>query len=114
MAPDRSSPAAYVEAAVANAPPDTPVQSQGALLTLNDTFENGWWTVWVLSSSVYKENKSDRVSLEPREKYSRVIDLRRILAGCRSLPDGLKAGTYRVQFSYGKVVSNEIEITVEN
>ena len=87
---------------------------KGALLTLNDTVENGWWTVLVLSSSVYIEKESDRVSLEPDEDFTRVIDLRRILAGCRCLPDGLKAGAYRVQFSYGKVVSNEIKITVEN
>lgn len=85
---------------------------QGKLLTVNDTLEDGWWTNWVLWSGIYKENEADRVSLTPGESYTRTIDLSRMLRGCRCLPDGLKMGRYRIQFSYGDVVSNEVEITV--
>ena len=88
--------------------------AQGRLLTLNDTLEDGWWTTWVQWSGIYKEKKADRVSLKPGEEYTRTIDLKRILGGCRCLPDGLRVGAYRIQFSYGTVISNEVEITVEN
>jgi hypothetical protein len=85
---------------------------QGMLLTQNDTLEDGWWTVLTQVSSVYREKKSDRISLKPGEAYAFTIDLGRLLRGCRCILDGLRAGTYRVQFSYGAVFSNEVEIRV--
>ncbi|HEX8337262.1 MAG TPA: hypothetical protein VF621_11075 [Pyrinomonadaceae bacterium] len=87
----------------------------GALLTENGTLKDGWWTVWVMSSSMMGEiKKEDLVTLKPGEEYALALDLRRLLAGCDRLPDGLKAGRYRVQFSYGKVLSNEFELGVGN
>ena len=90
--------------------------AEGNLLTLNDTLEDGWWTVGVYRSSYALNGKwaaADYVSLRPGEEYRRTIDLARLLRGCRCrIPDGLKAGSYKVQLSYGKVVSNEIEINV--
>lgn len=85
----------------------------GAVLTENRTLEDGWWTVWVMSSDTMGEiKKEDLVTLKPGEEYARTLDLRLLLAGCDRLPDGLKAGTYRVQFSYGKVLSNEVEFGI--
>ncbi len=88
--------------------------AQGTLLTRNDTLEDGWWTTWVSWSGTYKENKKDRISLKPGEEYSRLVDLTRLLAGCRcpALPKGMRAGTYRIQFSHGDIISNEIELTI--
>jgi hypothetical protein len=86
--------------------------SDGNLLTRNDTLKDGWWTFWVLWSSTYKEKPSDRISLLPGEKYSRTVSLRALLAGCPGLPSGLKAGTYRLQLEVGADVSDEIEITI--
>jgi hypothetical protein len=86
--------------------------AQGKLLTENDTLQAGWWTVQVLSSSFYKEKKSDRISLKPSEEFTRAVDLKRLLWGCRGLPEGLRVGQYRVQFSLGDVASNEVEIIV--
>jgi hypothetical protein len=86
--------------------------SDGNLLTRNDTLKDGWWTFWVLWSSTYKEKPSDRISLLPGEKYSRTVSLRALLAGCPGLPSGLKGGTYRLQLEVGADVSDEIEITI--
>ena len=86
--------------------------AQGKLLTANDTLQDGWWTVQVMSSEFYKEKKSDRISLKPGEEFTRTVDLKRLLWGCRGLPEGLRAGQYRVQFSFGKVLSNEFEVIV--
>ena len=91
---------------------------EGRLLTLNDTLEDGWWTVWTGSSGSLRDaekGKADRVPLKPGEEYARTVDLAQVLAGCRcQIPDGLKAGVYRVQFSYGSVFSNEVEISIGN
>lgn len=85
----------------------------GAVLTENRTLEDGWWTVWVMSSDSMGEiEKEDLVTLNPGEEYAHTFDLRRLLAGCDRLPDGLKAGPYRVQLSYGKVLSNEFELGI--
>ena len=86
--------------------------AQGKLLTENDTLPDGWWTVQVLSSSLYKKKKSDRISLKPGEVYARTVDLKRLLWGYWELREGLRAGRYRVQFSLGDVVSSEVEIIV--
>lgn len=87
----------------------------GALLTQNSTLEDGWWTVWVMSSGIMGGiEKEDLITLKPGEEYAHTLNLRALLVGCDRLPDGLKAGTYRVQFSYGKVLSNEVEISIGN
>lgn len=87
----------------------------GALLTENRTLGDGWWTVWVMSSSMMGEiEKEDLVTLKPGEEYAHTLNLRALLAGCDGLRDGLKAGAYRVQFSYGKVLSNEVEFGIGN
>lgn len=87
----------------------------GVVLTQNRTLEDGWWTVWVTSSGIMGEiEKEDLVTLKPGEEYAHALDLRALLAGCDGLPDGLKAGAYRVQFSFGKVLSNEVEISIGN
>ena len=85
----------------------------GVVLTENRTLEDGWWTVWVMSSDIMGEiEKEDLVTLKPGEEYAHTLDLGRLLAGCDRLPDGLLAGAYRVQLSYGKVLSNEFELGI--
>lgn len=85
----------------------------GVVLTENRTLEDGWRTVLVMSSDTMGEiEKEDLVTLKPGEEYARTLDLGLLLAGCDRLPDGLKAGAYRVQFSYGKVLSNEFEFGI--
>jgi hypothetical protein len=87
----------------------------GELLTKNTTLEDGWWTVKVMSSDIlFDVKKEDLVTLKPGEEYVLTIDLVRLLAGCDGLPEGLKAGAYRAQFSYGKVLSDEIEFSIGN
>jgi hypothetical protein len=87
----------------------------GVLLTANDTIKDGWWTALVMSSAIMGEvKKEDLITLKPDEEYAHTVDLRRLLAGCGCLPNCLKAGVYRVQFSFGRADSNEIEIVIGN
>jgi len=87
--------------------------ARGRLVTENTTLRDGWWTSWVLwSGNRYKEGPRDRISLKPGETYARTVDLARLFAGCDGLPGGLRAGDYRLQFSYGAAVSNVVGISV--
>jgi len=92
--------------------------AQGRLVTENATLKDGWWTCLVMSSESfssrhpYKEGPRDRIRLKPGETYARTVDLARLLAGCDGIRDGVPAGDYRLQFSYGEVVSNVVGISV--
>jgi hypothetical protein len=87
--------------------------TKGALLTENNTHPGGWYSSWVQWSGFYDENPKDRLWLKPGEEYSRMVNLSALLAGCHCLPNGVRAGTYRVQIALGNIVSNEVEIKVE-
>ena len=86
--------------------------TKGALLTENTSHREGWWTSWVMRSDLYKENKKDRILLNPGQEYTRPVNLKALLAGCKCLPDGIPAGRYRVQFALGNIISNEVELTI--
>jgi hypothetical protein len=86
---------------------------RGALLTKNDVWPDGWWSVHALDSTFYREAEGDRVDIAAGRDLSFEVDLAVILRGCRCLgPGPLRAGRYRVQLDSQGGPSNELTIKV--
>ena len=88
--------------------------SSGELITKNDLSPDGWWSWSYNSSAVFFERPGDTITLRPKEKVTRIVPLEAVLRGCKTLPEGLKPGRYSVQLKLGDLVSNKIEITINN
>jgi hypothetical protein len=86
--------------------------ADGHLLTSNDLFADGWWTVHALKSSLYSERDGDRFSLQPGETVAFIVDLAALLTACPCLPEGLPSGEYEVQLKSDAGLSNRLRIQV--
>jgi hypothetical protein len=86
---------------------------RGALLTKNDASPEGWWSVRVLDSTLYREAEGDRAEIAAGRDLRFEVDLAVILRGCRALgARPLRPGRYRVQLDSEVGPSNELTIEV--
>jgi hypothetical protein len=84
----------------------------GKVLTENDRNKEGWWSWYFAWQDEPKEKARQPIQLNPDEELVRIVPLDTILWGCPSLPQGLEAGTFKIQLALGEIVSNELEIIV--
>ncbi len=87
------------------------IDKKGEALTHTEDFGD-WWTSYILSSDLYFEMPGDRITLKPGEKVVRIVPLRAVLLGLKTLPNGLRAGEYIVELKLGEVVSNRMKFNV--
>ena len=87
--------------------------SNGTVLTRNDSTNDDWWSFEILQSTLSQEMPGDAVTIPPGEEVVRIIPLDRVLLGCKRLPYGLRRGTYMVQLSLCGIVSNELKLQVQ-